>query len=30
MYTDSLGPAPADSYVGMMTSDVDQIVKALQ
>jgi ABC-type Zn uptake system ZnuABC Zn-binding protein ZnuA len=30
MYTDSLGPAPADSYIGMMKSDVDQIVKALQ
>lgn len=30
MYTDSLGPAPADSYIGMMKADVDEIVKALQ
>jgi ABC-type Zn uptake system ZnuABC Zn-binding protein ZnuA len=30
MYTDSLGAPPADSYIGMMKSDVDQIVKALQ
>jgi ABC-type Zn uptake system ZnuABC Zn-binding protein ZnuA len=29
LYTDSLGPAPADSYAGMLTWDVDEIVKAL-
>lgn len=30
LYNDSLGPAPADSYVGLMTWDVDEIVKALR
>ena len=29
LYNDSLGPPPADSYVGLMTWDVDEIVKAL-
>jgi zinc/manganese transport system substrate-binding protein/manganese/iron transport system substrate-binding protein len=29
LYTDSLGPAPADSYAGLLTWDVDEIVKAL-
>jgi ABC-type Zn uptake system ZnuABC Zn-binding protein ZnuA len=30
LYTDALGPAPADTYVGLMTWDVDQIVAALR
>jgi ABC-type Zn uptake system ZnuABC Zn-binding protein ZnuA len=30
LYNDSLGPAPADTYVGLMTWDVDEIVKALK
>ena len=30
LYTDTLGPAPADSYVGIMTWDTDRIVEALQ
>jgi ABC-type Zn uptake system ZnuABC Zn-binding protein ZnuA len=30
LYNDSLGPAPADTYVGLMTWDVDEIVKALR
>jgi ABC-type Zn uptake system ZnuABC Zn-binding protein ZnuA len=29
LYNDSLGPPPADSYIGMITWDVDEIVKAL-
>ena len=29
LYNDALGPPPADSYVGLMTWDVDEIVKAL-
>ena len=29
LYNDSLGPAPADTYIGLMTWDVDEIVKAL-
>ncbi len=29
LYNDALGPAPADSYIGLMTWDVDEIVKAL-
>ena len=29
LYTDSLGPAPADSYIGLMRWNVDQIVQAL-
>jgi ABC-type Zn uptake system ZnuABC Zn-binding protein ZnuA len=30
LYTDSLGDAPADSYLGLMRWNVDQIVEALQ
>jgi ABC-type Zn uptake system ZnuABC Zn-binding protein ZnuA len=30
LYNDSLGPPPADTYIGLMTWDVDEIVKALQ
>jgi ABC-type Zn uptake system ZnuABC Zn-binding protein ZnuA len=30
LYNDSLGPAPADSYLGMMRWDVDEIVAALK
>jgi ABC-type Zn uptake system ZnuABC Zn-binding protein ZnuA len=30
LYNDALGPAPADSYIGLMTWDVDEIVKALK
>jgi ABC-type Zn uptake system ZnuABC Zn-binding protein ZnuA len=30
LYTDTLGPAPADSYMGIMTWDTDRIVEALQ
>jgi manganese/iron transport system substrate-binding protein len=30
LYTDTLGPAPADSYVGIMDWDTDRIVEALQ
>jgi ABC-type Zn uptake system ZnuABC Zn-binding protein ZnuA len=30
LYNDSLGPAPADTYIGLMTWDVDEIVKALR
>jgi ABC-type Zn uptake system ZnuABC Zn-binding protein ZnuA len=30
LYNDSLGPAPADTYLGLMTWDVDEIVKALR
>jgi zinc/manganese transport system substrate-binding protein/manganese/iron transport system substrate-binding protein len=30
LYTDSLGPSPADSYLGLMRWDVDQIVAALR
>jgi ABC-type Zn uptake system ZnuABC Zn-binding protein ZnuA len=30
LYTDSLGPPPADSYIGLMHWDVDQIVAALR
>jgi zinc/manganese transport system substrate-binding protein/manganese/iron transport system substrate-binding protein len=30
LYTDSLGEAPADTYLGMMRWDVDQIVTALR
>jgi ABC-type Zn uptake system ZnuABC Zn-binding protein ZnuA len=30
LYTDTLGPAPADSYVGIMTWDTDRIAGALQ
>ena len=29
LYNDALGPAPADSYVGLMRWNVDQIVAAL-
>jgi ABC-type Zn uptake system ZnuABC Zn-binding protein ZnuA len=29
LYNDALGPAPADTYPGLMRWDVDQIVKAL-
>jgi ABC-type Zn uptake system ZnuABC Zn-binding protein ZnuA len=29
LYNDTLGPAPADTYLGLMTWDVDEIVKAL-
>jgi zinc/manganese transport system substrate-binding protein/manganese/iron transport system substrate-binding protein len=29
LYNDTLGPAPADTYLGMMTFDVEEIVKAL-
>jgi len=30
LYNDALGPAPADSYPGMMRWNVDQIVEALR
>ena len=30
LYNDALGPPPADTYIGMLTWDVDEIVKALQ
>ena len=30
LYTDSLGPAPADTYPGLLRWDVDQIVTALR
>jgi ABC-type Zn uptake system ZnuABC Zn-binding protein ZnuA len=30
LYNDALGPGPADSYVGLMEWDVDQIVQALK
>ena len=30
LYNDALGPPPADSYVGLMTWDVDKIVEALR
>ena len=30
LYNDALGPAPADTYLGMMTWNVDQIVEALK
>ena len=30
LYTDALGPAPADSYLGMMRWNMDQIVPALK
>jgi ABC-type Zn uptake system ZnuABC Zn-binding protein ZnuA len=30
LYTDALGPAPADSYLGMMTWNMDQVVEALR
>jgi zinc/manganese transport system substrate-binding protein/manganese/iron transport system substrate-binding protein len=30
LYTDSLGPPPADNYLGLMHSDIDQIVAALK
>ena len=30
LYNDTLGPAPADTYVGLMSWDVDEIVKALR
>jgi zinc/manganese transport system substrate-binding protein/manganese/iron transport system substrate-binding protein len=30
LYNDALGPAPADTYLGMMTWNVDQIVMALK
>jgi ABC-type Zn uptake system ZnuABC Zn-binding protein ZnuA len=30
LYTDALGPAPADTYLGMMTWNVDQIVDSLK
>jgi ABC-type Zn uptake system ZnuABC Zn-binding protein ZnuA len=30
LYNDALGPAPADSYLGLMRWNVDQIVAALQ
>ena len=29
LYNDALGPSPADTYIGLMTWDVDEIVKAL-
>jgi ABC-type Zn uptake system ZnuABC Zn-binding protein ZnuA len=29
LYNDALGPAPADTYIGLMQWDVDQIVEAL-
>lgn len=29
LYTDALGPAPEDSYIGIMRWDVDRVVKAL-
>jgi zinc/manganese transport system substrate-binding protein/manganese/iron transport system substrate-binding protein len=30
LYTDTLGVAPADTYVGLMAWDVDEVVKALR
>jgi ABC-type Zn uptake system ZnuABC Zn-binding protein ZnuA len=30
LYNDTLGPAPADTYIGLMTWDVDEIVRALR
>ena len=30
LYNDTLGPAPADTYLGLMSWDVDEIVKALR
>jgi zinc/manganese transport system substrate-binding protein/manganese/iron transport system substrate-binding protein len=30
LYNDALGPPPADTYIGMLRWDVDEIVKALQ
>ena len=30
LYNDALGPPPADTYIGMLTWDVDEIVKALR
>ena len=30
LYNDALGPAPADTYLGMMRWNVDQIVEALR
>ena len=30
LYNDALGPAPADTYLGMMSWNVDQIVSALE
>ena len=30
LYTDALGPAPADSYLGMMAWNMDQVVEALR
>jgi ABC-type Zn uptake system ZnuABC Zn-binding protein ZnuA len=30
LYNDALGPAPADTYLGMMSWNVDQIVEALK
>ena len=30
LYNDALGPAPADTYLGLMRWNVDQIVKALE
>jgi ABC-type Zn uptake system ZnuABC Zn-binding protein ZnuA len=30
LYNDALGPPPADSYIGLMTFDMDEIVKALR
>jgi ABC-type Zn uptake system ZnuABC Zn-binding protein ZnuA len=29
LYNDALGPSPADTYIGLMTWDVDEIVEAL-
>jgi ABC-type Zn uptake system ZnuABC Zn-binding protein ZnuA len=29
MYTDALGPAPAETYLGMMRWDMDEVVRAL-
>jgi ABC-type Zn uptake system ZnuABC Zn-binding protein ZnuA len=30
LYNDTLGPPPADTYIGLMSWDVDEIVKALR
>jgi ABC-type Zn uptake system ZnuABC Zn-binding protein ZnuA len=30
LYNDALGPPPADTYIGLMTFDMDEIVKALR
>jgi ABC-type Zn uptake system ZnuABC Zn-binding protein ZnuA len=30
LYNDALGPSPADTYIGLMTWDVDEIVNALK